>query len=1006
MKPLTFIQVITFVLLVFYSTTAYCLTYTVTNTNDSNAGSFRQAILNANTNPGPDIIEFNIPGAGPHTISFINPVPVIPSDVTIDGSTQPGYVANTAVFPDPMNGTMQITIDLSGTTAKFFLINNKNNIVIRGVNIIGNNLSGAALSFTNINNLKVFGCYFGVLADGITQQPGGATAFIRAGGTSSNITIGSTNPQDRNILAAPGTTNTGNDYSILLQGIVNNATIQGNYINVGKDGTTTYTAEVGFGMASVTSCSNIMIGGPTIPEGNLISGCLIGVIFSNVSPVDPVIFQNNRVGTDYTGTVALPNTNSALRSSTASMLHYFDNLVSGNTSAGIAMTRTTNSLLLRNIVGLDITGTLPLPNTLTGITLGTSSSFNQIGDGTFANRNIIASNPTHEILLSASACNYNTIDYNYVGLDITGTQIIPSGGDGIQILQAVGTTIRNNVIAGHMGDGIHATQTSSDSLLIEFNKIGVLADGITPAGNGEHGVYLNCVGLTKQVSDNIIANNGKDGIFINDGNSFFLRNQIYNNGELGIDINFNGVDPNDPNDSDSGVNELLNYPEVTRFSVGSTGASVDFNLDVPTGHYRVEVFGVPAGSGDPSTHGEGNVFIGFANIFHPGGGTQAFSQAMAGNSMVSGGDSVSLTATLCQDASCTSYFYTSEYSKLIDVCQELNLTNQIKRINSPTPSPVATSVISSPTADCRIELTFDFEGCDSDPVSPNATVNVELVAAANGANYTMGQVIASGTYNYGAVMQGNLMNDNNWNGTITSDKPGGHFTGAIQDGSTVLFNRTRWREYGGLAWDIPLTFRYQLADPACCESVWGETTFNVFYASSVDNRGGDVSNGTIVNGYWQGPGYPIPAGGTWAVGSPIRIDSAFLFEAVCPPGNNATFISETGTYFISEVKIDGTWINMTTPIPVIDTGGGVGYSAGEIYTALSNSPELVSLVGGVLCTRGMSPLPGMTQCIHFQANWSIWTTYGTKFQGFRLAEANGVVRAEWEMNDTNGDFGG
>src|SRR5687768_18517027 len=48
--------------------------FSVTNTLDAGAGSLRQAILDANatTNDadGPDIIQFNIPGAGPHTIAL------------------------------------------------------------------------------------------------------------------------------------------------------------------------------------------------------------------------------------------------------------------------------------------------------------------------------------------------------------------------------------------------------------------------------------------------------------------------------------------------------------------------------------------------------------------------------------------------------------------------------------------------------------------------------------------------------------------------------------------------------------------------------------------------------------------------------------------------------------------------------------------------------------------------------------------------------------------------
>src|SRR4051812_30336539 len=44
-------------------------TFAVLNANDDGAGSLRQAILDANANPGADLIGFNIPGAGIQTIA-------------------------------------------------------------------------------------------------------------------------------------------------------------------------------------------------------------------------------------------------------------------------------------------------------------------------------------------------------------------------------------------------------------------------------------------------------------------------------------------------------------------------------------------------------------------------------------------------------------------------------------------------------------------------------------------------------------------------------------------------------------------------------------------------------------------------------------------------------------------------------------------------------------------------------------------------------------------------
>src|SRR5688572_2291603 len=70
-------------------------TFTVTNTNDTGAGSLRQAILDANANSGLDTVAFNIPGSGVRTISPASPLPTITDPMIIDGYTQPGATPNT-----------------------------------------------------------------------------------------------------------------------------------------------------------------------------------------------------------------------------------------------------------------------------------------------------------------------------------------------------------------------------------------------------------------------------------------------------------------------------------------------------------------------------------------------------------------------------------------------------------------------------------------------------------------------------------------------------------------------------------------------------------------------------------------------------------------------------------------------------------------------------------------------------------------------------------------------
>lgn len=89
-------------------------TFTVSNTNDSGAGSLRQAILDSNTNGSAvtDTIQFSIGSAGPHTILVPNTaLPQITTPVIIDGYTQPGASANTLPFAGGTNAVLMIAID-------------------------------------------------------------------------------------------------------------------------------------------------------------------------------------------------------------------------------------------------------------------------------------------------------------------------------------------------------------------------------------------------------------------------------------------------------------------------------------------------------------------------------------------------------------------------------------------------------------------------------------------------------------------------------------------------------------------------------------------------------------------------------------------------------------------------------------------------------------------------------------------------------------------------------
>jgi hypothetical protein len=93
--------------------TVSAATFTVMNTNDSGVGSFRQAILDSNTNAATNTITFSIPETGLRVIKLLSGLPLIVQPVTIDGFTQPGATENTLSNGNNANWI----IELDGTAA-------------------------------------------------------------------------------------------------------------------------------------------------------------------------------------------------------------------------------------------------------------------------------------------------------------------------------------------------------------------------------------------------------------------------------------------------------------------------------------------------------------------------------------------------------------------------------------------------------------------------------------------------------------------------------------------------------------------------------------------------------------------------------------------------------------------------------------------------------------------------------------------------------------------------
>jgi parallel beta-helix repeat protein len=372
------------------SVSAYSATYTVTNTDNDGAGSLKQAITDANTNLGIDLITFNIPGSGPHTIQPISALPDITDSVVIDGYTQPGATPATISLP------ANLLIELDGNNIECTpephycscLTLHSANSTIRGLVI--NRCDDAGIHIDNPDGGNIIeGNYIGTDVSG-TSDLGNYAHGVRIWDSPYNR-IGGTRPAERNILS--GNKNIG--VEILLTGAVFNH-VEGNYIGIDASGTKAL-GNLGYGVHIKEGAGYNKIGPGNVISGNGNAGiCLDG----EVETVTRNTIVANFVGTDAFGREGLGNLNGIrLYKSNDNKLkgnivtsNYGDpisgngfganlsngNIFKDNTATGNGY----NGFQLRNSENNILKGNKAIANAYNGFRLGTGSSFNILKDNT------------------------------------------------------------------------------------------------------------------------------------------------------------------------------------------------------------------------------------------------------------------------------------------------------------------------------------------------------------------------------------------------------------------------------------------------------------------------------------------------------------------------------------------------------------------------------------------------------------------------------------------------
>jgi CSLREA domain-containing protein len=305
------------------------------------------------------------------------------------------------------------------------------------------------------------------------------------------------------------------------------------------------------------------------------------------------------------------------------------NVISGTYGSGVYFTHPGSSynVVQNNIIGLSPTADRAVRNHSHGIDLNFGSKYNLIGGSGPYERNIVSGNKETGIELSHAYSPYvaagtdtsdqwsirnNQVIGNYVGFMPDGSVSTYSKnvGDGraeggIHLEDwIVDNVIAENWITHDVGAAINLQHYDSGNV-IRGNHIGLSPNGIA-VPQSAWGVSIRQHSRSNTIVGNEIAS-GAGGVWIQNGDNVsntISRNSMWGIAGPGIDLNLDGVSPNDPGDKDTGANHTQNFPEgIVASTTAVTGRAC--------GNCTVEVFtsSAPAGANGPGRTYLGSVLV-------------------------------------------------------------------------------------------------------------------------------------------------------------------------------------------------------------------------------------------------------------------------------------------------------------------------------------------------------------------------------------------------------------
>jgi len=395
--------------------------------------------------------------------------------IWISGATTTGNIVSGNYIGTSGNGLAAVP---NGSGGLIITDNSKQNTIggtLAGArNVIsGNTNAGIWITGLGVDANAVRGNYIGLAASGTAAVPNTFAGLYILNGAKNNLVadnVISGNINEGMRIADPGTS--GN-------------VVQGNRVGLAATGSSAIGNGFA-GVAVYAGATGNTVGGTTAAARNIISGNgTVGLVFGEFGTKNNVAY-GNFIGTDAAGTASVPNgfagaylVGAAEDNQLGGLPPGSGNLISGNTGYGVFIgdSGTEGNLVRGNFIGTNASGTAALPNSFAGIAIFGGAQSNVIGDTAGGGRNVISGNSDAGITIAGSESDSNIIRGNTIGMNASASAAIPNS-DGISFFDGASSNLiggtglgASNLIAGNTSSGLFLSDAGTVANVISGNSI-------------------------------------------------------------------------------------------------------------------------------------------------------------------------------------------------------------------------------------------------------------------------------------------------------------------------------------------------------------------------------------------------------------------------------------------------------------------------------------------------------------------------------------------------------